>query len=256
MYNEYMASYEGAFVHIYDKRWGLFSQRMAPHIVRFLERELPDSHEERPWVCDLCCGTGQLAHYLGHHGYNVEALDIADDMLAKCREKLAGLVAHGHARINKQDARGFHVTEPVHAVISLFDSLNHLSNRTELVDCFRHAYDAIIPGGMFLFDLNTKKGLERWNNVEIDEQAHWFVVTRGIFDDAVATMRVTGFIELDGVWERFHQTFYNTVFGMHDVELLLKEVGFRQVRFLQAPSLEPIRDDAENHSRVFIASTR
>ena len=249
-----MDNYDGAFAKLYDMRWSGFSRKIAPHVIRYLERELPDSGKDRQWVCDLCCGAGQFSLALGHHGFNVHAIDISQDMLRITNDRLGGLLAHGHARVDLQDAAEFTAPEPLDAVVSLFDSINHLEGEQALVSCLKHSYEALKPGGIMLFDVNTAKGLERWNNMEVDEADHWTVISRGVYEpgDSQAYMRVSGFVEVDGEWERFRKRFHNTVYRIADLTDMMRRAGFGQVKVLGIPQLEAIQGDPEQAGRVFM----
>src|SRR3972149_2698138 len=65
------------------------------------------------------------------------------------------------------DARAFTLPGPFHAVLSTFDSLNHVMMLPELTEVFRRVHAVLVEGGRFLFDLNMEEGYRaRWGGSE------------------------------------------------------------------------------------------
>jgi hypothetical protein len=113
--------------------------------------------------------------------------------------------------------------------------------------------------GFFIFDLNTRKGLKRWNNVIVDDSEDMLVITRGIYDGVGdrAITRFTGFVSLaDRSYQRFDETVYNTVFELEKVKSLLLEVGFGNIYFARIQDLMTPLDKPEEEGRVFIVAVR
>jgi len=125
-------------------------------------------------VLDLCCGTGQLAHWLTDRGYAVTGLDGSEGMLHFARKNAP------EASFVSADARAFSMPSTFHAVVSTSDSLNHLLTVEELVAAFRNVYAALLPGGTFLCDMNTHAYLPKLgtgnSNTSIAEDDHAFIV--------------------------------------------------------------------------------
>ena len=69
----------------------------------------------------------------------------------------------------KGDASDFTLGERFGLVVSTFDSLNHLENESALRKCFQCAH--AVSNGYFIFDLNTRNGLRRWNNIQVESCA-------------------------------------------------------------------------------------
>jgi SAM-dependent methyltransferase len=209
-------------------------------------------------VLDLCCGTGQLALAFLAAGYPVVGLDLSDAMLAHAAENAARFVASAQAHFVRGDAASFQLEAPVGLVVSTFDALNHLPDLDALRDCFRSVVAALLPGGGFVFDLNTRLGLRRWNSITVDDGDEALIVSRGVYDGESdrAWTKISGFARLpDGRYERFDETVYNTVFAIADVLAALREAGFAahaaRLSDLSAPLAEP-----EQEGRVFLVAQR
>jgi SAM-dependent methyltransferase len=250
-----MQAYGRAFARVYNKRWTGFAHRVAPLIAEFYASTAPGK-ASRP-VLDLCCGTGQLALYLLEHGYQVTGIDLSEHMLQYARENASAYVESGQARFVQADAAGFALDQQFGLVVSTFDALNHLDSQESLETCFRSVFDVLVEGGFFVFDLNTRAGLMRWNNIGVDDSEEAMIVTRGMYDGQGnrAYTRVSGFIRApSGQYDRFEETVYNTVFDMARVRDALLQTGWRDVHFARYEALDGPITEPENEDRVFFVA--
>jgi SAM-dependent methyltransferase len=248
--------YGSAFAQVYNRLWAGFARDVAPR-VRELYEQFPIAQENRT-VLDLCCGTGQLARHFLDRGYRVIGVDLSEPMLELARQNAGPHLAEGRARFVLGDATEFTVGESVGLVVSTYDSLNHLESAEALSRCFACTLAALAPSGLFVFDLNTRAGLRRWNNVTVVENPEDFLVMRGIYDGESdrAITRVSGFTRTQAGWERFEQTAFNTVFPISQVRDALWETGFAEAWPALAEDLRTPLDDPESHGRVFLVAVR
>jgi|GEM_PF-4611701 len=88
-----------------------------------------------------------------------------------------------------------------------YDALNHFEDEQALYRCFQCA--SAVSDGYFIFDLNTRSGLRRWNNVYVDESDEdALIITHGVYDGTSdkAWTRISGFVRLpNGLYERFEE---------------------------------------------------
>ncbi|MBK8032034.1 MAG: hypothetical protein IPK17_21665 [Chloroflexi bacterium] len=61
------------------------------------------------------------------------------------------------------------IPNPVGLAISTFDALNHLPDADALPLFRLRVCRRSREGGVFIFDLNTRVGLQRWNNITLSE---------------------------------------------------------------------------------------
>ena len=117
----------------------------------------------------------------------------------------------------------------------------------------------LVSGGTFIFDLNTRKGLTRWNGVIVHPGDDIFYVNRSIYDEITirAWTKITGFVRDDaGRYDRFDETVYNTVFELEAVHQLLSETGFHQIYCATGSDLTNPIDDPENEGRIFFVAQK
>ncbi len=248
-----MDNYGEIFSKVYNERWTGFSRSIAPIIINKIKIAFPNTEPEDIKVLDLCCGTGQMAELLTKEGYDVTGIDISPFMLNHAKKNAP------QARFILDDATRFKLDTPVHVVISLFDALNHLDGMGELNQCFSRTCKALKDDGMLLFDLNTRKGLSRWNGITIEDSSDFTLLNRGIFGPNMekAYLKVTGFVPAnDGYYERFEENFFNYVFEIDSVKELLFEKGFTTITLFAGSMLEREASDPESEGRIFFQARK
>ncbi|MDB9524609.1 class I SAM-dependent methyltransferase [Oscillatoria sp. CS-180] len=144
----------------YDTWAWLYNETMGPDYgkaqLTLLERVLLPELPTNAAILDLCCGTGQLMQPLLDAGYQVTGLDGSAAMLDYARQN----APQGHYLL--EDARTFHLPSQFDAAFSTSASLNHIMALTDLVQVFRNVYQALQPGGLFIFDLNHPEQMQKW----------------------------------------------------------------------------------------------
>ena len=124
----------------------------------YIERMLDKFRMEPANVLDLCCGTGTISRLIAKEkDWEVVGVDISSEMIeiARHRSEESGLGITYHV----QDAAKLHVGRKFDLVISLFDSLNYITEAPDLQNAFYRVYEHLNPGGLFIFDMNTELAL-------------------------------------------------------------------------------------------------
>jgi SAM-dependent methyltransferase len=248
-------AYNRIFARVYNLKWGGFANWVAPLIQGFYETT-PVGQANKS-VLDLCCGTGHLAAYFLEQGYRVLGLDLSEPMLEYARENNRTYIESGQARFIQADASHFRLDEHFGLVVSTFDALNHLDGEQALRKCFECV--RAVCDGLFIFDLNTRLGLRRWNNMTVDENSEdATIITRGIYDGQSdkAWTRITGFIQSQesGLYERFEETAFNSVYEMEQVRGMLLEAGWKDPYCARVQDLKTRLTDPEQEGRVFFVT--
>ncbi len=253
-----MQAYSASFARAYNLRWGGFARQVAPAI-RELYETMPISRVNRT-VLDVCCGTGQLAALFLDAGYRVIGLDASMPMLTHARENARRFLASGHAHFVQGDACRFTLPDRVGLAVSTFDALNHLDDPGALKRCFACVFAAVDAGGLFVFDLNTRAGLRRWNGVTIDDSSdELLLITRGVYDGEGdrAWTRITGFLHEEGDrYRRFDETVFNTAFDLAWVKAALSETGWTDVCLASGRDMKTPLAEPEKEGRVFVVARK
>ncbi len=208
------------FAWIYNRHWG---DSFLPFALPVLDNLVLSKLPKNARILDLCCGTGQMAHQLTNLGYRITGIDGSLEMLSYARENAPGV------EFLQADARSFQLTRKYPAAISIFDSLNHIMSTRELKSVFIHTYEALRPGGLFMFDLNTEAGyLFEWSgDFTIVEDDHVCVV-RSTYNQKsrTADFDATIFRLKDDGWYRDDVVLYQKCHTPAAVKAALKSAGF------------------------------
>jgi SAM-dependent methyltransferase len=250
-----MQAYGHTFARVYNKRWTAFAHRVAPLIAEYYA-STPIGRTNRS-VLDVCCGTGQLALHFLERGYRVTGLDLSEHMLQYAIENASAYVEEGRARFLRTDATQFSLDEQFGLVVSTFDALNHLDGELAFRQCLQSVFAILVDGGILVFDLNTRAGLMGWNNISVYDGQDAMIVTRGLYDGHSnrAYTRLSGFIRVsDGLYERFEETVFNTVFDLSWVHDTLLEIGWQHVHCARIDELTTPLDEPEREGRVFFVA--
>jgi SAM-dependent methyltransferase len=204
-----------------------FSQRLAESVLlEYLE--LMGFHPTS--LLDVACGEGSFAVAMAQQSYQVTGVDQSQQMidLARARAREVG------AEVNfcVEDMRTLSFKGEFDLVTCFFDSLNYLLTIKDLQDAIRCAFDALKPGGLYIFDMNTIYGLAvDWmrEKTYIQNEADDFIeIHRQEFDyeNLVATMEITIFTQNGELWERIDETHRERGYPIVDVQFLLQKTGF------------------------------
>ena len=181
---------------------------------------------------DLCCGTGHIAAGLIERGYRVAGIDGSEGMLTFARTNAPG------GEFIHADARSFDLPKVYQAVISAFDSLNHIMKIEELEGVFSRVHSVLLDDGVFLFDMNVEDESEvLGNTLDLVGDDHALIV-RTSYDrqEKLKKYEVTMFIKEDECWQRSDMTLYQRYYDTDKVLSALADAGFSQVSTYDARS--------------------
>jgi SAM-dependent methyltransferase len=180
-------------------------------------------------------------------------------MLMHARENAAEYVESSQATFIQGDASDFSLDESFGLVVSTYDALNHLDSLAALERCFKCVYPVLEVGGYFVFDLNTREGLRRWNTTRLQETDDALILTSGLYDEqgGRAWTRISGFMRTEGnLYERFEQTAFNTAFDLAAVREALLACGWATVHLAAIHDLEQPLAEPDKAARVFFVARK
>jgi len=219
------------FAWFYANYWGEeFHREAMPVLDRLLLPLLP----RRAEILDLCCGDGRIAQSLAKRGYRVTGIDGSERMLTYARQRLP------KAELYLKDARRFKLPPRFDAVISTFDSLNHVMEPDDLKKVFQNVFACLKPGGLFVFDLNREEAyMDLWSRTSTVVDKRAVAVARGLYDSArkVAVCNVTLLRLENGQWRRSDFRLTQRLHMQDQVLSGLKDIGFEARVFDAARAL-------------------
>lgn len=241
---QYAEQYAEGLAQAYDEHWSPYPTRAAEQLLR-LHRALAPDAEHRPSerrLLDIGCGTGIVAAQFQQAGYEVTGLDVSEAMLRRARTRLGDA-----AVLVRGDAADFTVAEPFPLAVSTYDIPNHLGSLERISSYLECAFRAVRPGGVFAFDVATRKGLLGINAIQVRETEESILLYRGALNEPAGYgfYRISGVVRApDGRYDRFETTITNSVVPLDQLADALKRVGWRDT-YLAAPTdlLTPLAGD-------------
>ncbi len=178
-------------------------------------------------LLDLACGTGTTSVMLHDRGYEVIAVDSSAEMLAVARTKKEDR----DILFLNQEMRDFELYGTVDGVICLLDSVNYVIEEDDLLSCFKWVNNYLNPGGVFVFDINTKHKLENVlaGNVFVDERDGVFYSWENYYDDEenICEFDLNFFVKEGSKYKRFNEVHYERAYTTSEIKFMLKKSGLK-----------------------------
>ncbi len=198
----------------------------------FFERLCARERVQPHTVLDLACGTGSLSVLLAERGYQVTGVDCSEDMLSQAEQK-AQQLAGARPFFVCQRMEKLHLAEPVDAVICALDSLNYLQKPADCRRTLRRVYDALRPGGLFVFDINTPYKLRALDGqVFLDETDDVYCVWRTEYHEKtrLCYYGMDIFQKRGAHWQRSFEEHIEYAYTPQELTDWLEQTGFTRVR--------------------------
>jgi SAM-dependent methyltransferase len=184
-------------------------------------------------VLDLGCGTGRASAVLANEGYQIVGVDASPDMLAMAEQRLENI--RPTPRLLCQDIRELDLgSYRFDLVMSLCDTLNYLTSIEDLHAAFRSVASHLMPGGVFVFDINTAYKLENvyGNNTYVDDGSGYFIAWENEWRPRkrLCKMRLNIFTATaSGSWLRDLEIHEQRAHNTNEVTNALRQCGFTHI---------------------------
>jgi len=215
-----MSLYGKDFATVYNDKWAFWGPKMWSFLSPVVAKELPTA---KTWL-DLCCGTGSLLRFAEENGFAATGVDISKHQIKHARQNVPG------AKFVVQDVRQLSLDREFGVVTCMFDSLNYLTRKQDLLSAFRNARRHLAQRGMFVFDMNTFEGLQdQWCKTAATHEPDLTLIVESSFDPKRALGRclITGFIRTGLHYRRFQEEHLERGYRQQEIEDLLSRAGFR-----------------------------
>jgi len=180
-------------------------------------------------ILDVACGTGTLTLALKNLGYDIFGLDLSADMLVVAKEK----ADHFGADINfiQRDMKELDGLQGFDCALIALDSLNYLTNATDVQHTIAEIYQLLNPEGIFIFDVHTPhkmlNTLKDYLFVENDDNLTYIWHVEAGEQPLSVVHELTMFTKNnDGSYSKFLETHQQRTFEMAQYENWLADAGF------------------------------
>ena len=199
----------------------------------YIEKVLEEHQIPKGLVLDLGCGTGSLSCLLDEKGYDMIGVDLSEEMLGIAKEK--AIEENRDILYLNQDMREFELYGTVGAIVSVCDSLNYILEEEELLQVFRLVNNYLDPGGIFLFDLNTRYKYEELmgDNTIAENRESCSFIWENYYDNekCINEYNLTIYIEGEaGRYDRWEETHFERFYETEKVIELLEKAGMEFLR--------------------------
>lgn len=200
-------------------------------------------------VLDVCCGTGTVAGILMKKKYSVAGFDLSEGMIEEAKKNYPDI------DFTVQNASSFNLEKKFDCAISLFDSLNYITDKNDLQQAFYRVFIHLNRKGLFIFDMNTEYALanDLFAQVNMNEDSsvqyiwepHWDRNTRICTVDMRFIVKETG--------EDFRETHIQRAYGTDEIRQMLKTAGFDKICVYNAYRFT---EPDEKSDRVFFVAEK
>lgn len=214
-----MTIYGKEFAAVYNDKWAFWGPKMWAFLSPVVRKEFP---EAKTWL-DLCCGTGSLLRLVGDSGFAATGVDLSIHQVRHARRNVPG------AKVLVQDIRHLSLPHTFDVVSCMFDSLNYLTTKRDLLTAFRKVKRHLAEDGIFAFDMNTFEGLQdQWCRTSASHDRDLTLIVETSFDAKRALGRclITGFIREGTRYRKFQEEHLERGYHAQEIEDLLSRAGF------------------------------
>jgi len=202
-------------------------------------------------ILDACCGTGAMALRLAARDYKCSGFDLSPQMIEKAKEnaEFYGYEIDFHVG----DAVDFELNKQFDASLSFFDSLNYITELFEFNQAIKQIGKHILPGGSFIFDLNTEYAFEAdlFTQSEHKKSAKIHYDWVGDYDAASKLIQVTMDFEYEN--KTFREVHRQRAHSDAEVMEALVSAGFYKIDCYDGFTLNPPRRHSD---RVHYVATK
>ena len=225
-YTKFAAAYDKMMENVDYVRW-------ADYIAKLFA--LYNFHPRR--VLDVACGTGSTAILLAEKGYEMSGVDRAFEMLLRAREK-AKRHSDVHLKLWQQDMRQLTVNQPYDAVLCLYDSINYIITEDEIRKVFAKVSKALIPGGMFIFDVTTEYNiLKNFHRQTFAENCNGFsYIWKNLYihREKICKTVLTFFLREDDYYRKYDELHIQKIYSVDQIKELLEQTGYKLISAFDA----------------------
>lgn len=202
-------------------------------------------------VLDVACGTGNVSEILAQRGYEVVGVDISPDMIDIARTKLGGV------EYRVQDMAELNLGRRFDLAISLFDSLNYITDVDRLARGIRRVNEHLNDGGVFIFDVNTIYALSHhfFDQANLSSDRYPKYIWNSDYDHATRICRVNMTFEVleNGDPVQFKEVHVQRGHSLEELSQMLLDANFEVVELLHAYRF---RKPSRRSDRVFYVARR
>ncbi len=246
-----MSEAYGAFAYAYDRALG---DRFFKAIRVLLDKTLETYSTPKRTHLDVACGTGLALEYFRARGWKSTGVDASMPMLQLARKH--------SSRVAAADFRALPLRTRFARITCLYDSLNHLLDRNDLVAAFRAIRGVMDHDSLLLFDMNHPDIYpDVWGTSDpflaggADYQLEMATSYRK--RDRLARAMVTGWAMVGGERVEIRELRHQRAYSEREIVSALADAGLAPVDVIDFdPYHEAMHVEARTAKLFFVVSSR
>lgn len=205
------------------------------------------SNKSKGLLLELACGTGSLCEAMSKIGYDVIGTDYSQEMLTVALDKK--IDSGENIQYLCQDMRELDMFGTIDITICALDGLNHLNCIEDVAKVFERVSLFSEKDGLFIFDMNTqyKHSSVLADNVFAYDEESVYCVWQNSFNSEDYSVEITldFFEEVDGLYQRFSESFSETAYTTSEIDELLVANNFEVIAHFDDDSFDLPHEKSE-----------
>lgn len=233
----------GELAPIYDALMaGIPYRRWVAEMLRYATRYRP----RRRSILDVGCGTGSASLLLADRGLDVVGVDASAEMIMEAGRKTEG---RENIRFEVQRMESLQLPERFDLAVSLFDTVNYVTDPNDLQEAFRRIHHHLLPEGLWVFDMNTPFALEMelftQNNLRSRSEPKYDWRSRYEAATRMATVDMTFYVKRGNTRAVLKETHHQRAYTLDEIHAMLKIAGFEVLHVTEAYTGHPLSDSSD-----------
>ncbi|MEG0069745.1 class I SAM-dependent DNA methyltransferase [Cetobacterium sp.] len=206
------------FAKVYDK----FMQHCDyDEWASFVKDLIVESKVEGKKLLDLGCGTGETLIRLKDE-FECSGLDLSGDMLTIANKKLK----NKGVKLFLGDMREFNTGEKYDIIMSLFDTVNHLTSLEDLDDLMKSIKENLNPNGIYIFDVINREFMEKMfpGGVYYDDRKDMTIIWEHFQEEELDVVEAVYFVKnRAGHYEKLKEVYEKRIFQEFEIRKIIEK---------------------------------
>lgn len=176
-------------------------------------------------LVEIGCGTGSATMLFAKAGYSMTGIDISQEMLEIAMDKKTD----ENIIYVLQDATELELPCKVPAMVSVGDSMNYITEYEDIVKVFKQVKKYLEDGGVFVFDLKTRKYFsDIGDSVIAEDREDNSFIWENYFDEetSINEYYLSIFVQGDdGRYDKFEEQHYQKGYTLDEIKTAVAEAG-------------------------------
>ncbi|MCJ8341287.1 MAG: class I SAM-dependent methyltransferase [Cetobacterium sp.] len=187
----------------------------------YIKDKIEEYHPQGKTLLDLGCGTGETLIRLKEN-FQCSGLDLSKEMLEIAHKKLK----NKGVNLFMGDMREFNTGEKYDIIISLFDTVNHLTSIEDLEDLFSAVKGSLNENGIYIFDVVDRKFMEAMfpGGIYYDERKDMTIIWEHYREDDLDFVEANFFVKnKNNTYDKYKEYYEKKIFDRSEIEKAVKK---------------------------------